>query len=181
MGPFQRVSPLPSFTHGVTPGPHSTDRIIWIFADASPSNPRHHLGGTIDPDTDMWPGDFEEADVLLVDPARPTTQASGPNWAAPPPPSFPGMTTRLISTPSRLTGPPANSPLPNQGNPPLTGAAFAPGARLIEQAAPSRAISLAAAFSRFGCILGLPVTDIELGQRLLSDVSRPDSATPQLD
>lgn len=128
----------------------------------------------------MWPGDHEEeAKEAWPGIARPPTQARAANWAAPLPPSIPGIPARRISTPARLTGPPANSPLPIQDISVITSGGFAPGPCPTNQAT-NRPSPNMAAFSRFGSILALEPADLELGHRLLSDVSRANSASSEL-
>lgn len=160
-------------------GALQTDREILSLQDAGTPNNMQPDASQFQGDTLMWSNDLDHAaHDQPVERVRPPTQPSGPNWAAPPPPSLPGMPARPISTPARLAGPPANTPIPNQAITVFTGGASAPGPRSTEQPPSSRATNLAA-FSRFGCMLGLQPSDIELGQRLLSDVSRAKSSSPQ--
>lgn len=123
----------------------------------------------------MWPGNCtNEYDETLLEPVIPPIQASAANWAAPLAPSFPGLPSRCIRTPGWFTRPPSDLRLHNQENSSLTSGGFEAGRRLTEKATLGRAMNLAA-FSRFGPMLWLQPSEIELGQRSLSNVSRPDS------
>lgn len=140
--------------------------------DETPYKDRHPIGPDFSDPAAQWPGEHHDPNVTPLPQRSPPTQPRGPNWAAPLPPSFPGLPVRRISTPARLSGPTANSPLTHQPFSALTGGGTTPGTRQPNQH-PSRSGTVLAAFSRFGGMLDLQLSDIELGQRIIGEVIRP--------
>lgn len=139
------------------------------YKERHPGDPAFHEDGAMWPGENLFPGE-ESPD----EPPRTNYPRSAAHWPPPPPPVFPGLPVRRISTPARLNGPPGHTILGNQPISALgaAGGGYLPASRPTE-ASPTTLGSTVAAFTRFSAILDLQQSNIELGQRLLGDVSWP--------